>query len=99
MLDGHLVVDPLVWEVLLYGLAIIAGIAFIYFVRIYIAYKMAKNRQRDPLPWVLLSLFISPVLTWIVLLIIGNESQHPDLERMVNKAMTDLPPTDYGKEK
>lgn len=44
------------------------------FIRIHIAYRMAKNRHRDPLGWVLLSLFVSPVLTWIILLIAGNAS-------------------------
>ena len=43
-----------------------------YFFRIHIAYRMAVNRRRDPLGWVLLSLFVSPVMTWIILLIAGD---------------------------
>ena len=51
------------------GLALL----WIFFIRIYIAYRMAKNRHRDPLGWVLLSFFFSPLLTWIILLIVGDE--------------------------
>ena len=57
-------------------LVIICGgllsLLFVYLIRIHIAYRMAKNRNRDPLGWVLLSFFFSPLLTWIVLLIAGN---------------------------
>ena len=52
------------------------GLLWAFFIRIYIAYRMAKNRQRDPLGWVLLSFFFSPLLTWIVLLIAGNAKQY-----------------------
>lgn len=58
-------------------LAIIIGIfalLLVYLIRIHIAYRRAKNRYRDPLGWVLLSLFVSPLLTWIILLIAGNAS-------------------------
>ncbi|MBQ7632392.1 MAG: hypothetical protein IJS82_06530 [Paludibacteraceae bacterium] len=62
------------------GIALImAGIAciiilllIIFFIRIYIAYYMAKKRHRDPLAWALLSFFVSPILTWILLLILGD---------------------------
>ena len=60
LLDGHLVVDPLVWQVPLYGLALIAGLALIYFVRIHIAVKMAEKRNRSTVGWGLFSFFISP---------------------------------------
>ena len=46
-----------------------------YFIRIHIAYRMAVNRRRDPLGWVLLSLFVSPVMTWIILLIAGDNKR------------------------
>lgn len=49
------------------------GLLWVFIFRIYIAYRMAKNRRRDPLGWVLLSFFFSPLLTWIVLLIVGDE--------------------------
>ena len=58
-------------------LAIIIGIfalLLVYLIRIHIASRMVKNRHRDPLGWVLLSLFVSPLLTWIILLIAGNAS-------------------------
>jgi len=51
------------------------GLLWVFFFRIYIAYRMAKNRKRDPLGWVLLSFFFSPVLTWIVLLIAGDANR------------------------
>ena len=54
--------------------ACIFALLLAYLIRIHIAYRMAKNRHRDPLGWVLLSLFVSPVLTWIILLIAGNAS-------------------------
>lgn len=48
------------------------GLLWAFFIRIYIAYRMAKNRRRDPLGWVLVSFFVSPLLTWIILLIAGD---------------------------
>ena len=48
------------------------GLILTFFFRIYIAYRMAKNRRRDPLPWTLLSFCFSPILTWIILLLIGD---------------------------
>ena len=59
--------------IILFWLAIaFLGLLWVFFIRIYIAYRMAKNRHRDPLGWVLLSFFFSPILTWIVLLIAGD---------------------------
>lgn len=69
---GRVIVDPLVWDVLLIILAITAGLGLVYFLRIHIAYRMARNRHRDPLGWVLLSFFFSPLLTWIILFIVGD---------------------------
>lgn len=76
---GRVVVDPFVWDVLLIILTIAAGLGLVYLLRIHIAYRMAKNRHRDPLGWVLLSFFFSPLLTWIILLIVGdNPSSRSD---------------------
>lgn len=72
ILLGHLVVDPLVWEVPLYGLAVIAGIALVYFVRIHIVVKMAEKRNRSTVGWGLFSFFISPIWAWILLAILGK---------------------------
>lgn len=69
----RVVIDPLVWEVLLIILMIAAVLGLVYLLRIHIAYRMAKNRHRDPLGWVLLSFFFSPLLTWIILLIVGDD--------------------------
>lgn len=60
--------------VLLCGLCIILGLLVVYFFRIHIAYRMAVNRHRDPLGWALLSFFVSPILTWIILLIAGDRN-------------------------
>lgn len=69
---AEIVVDPLVWQVPLMVLAVIATLAIVYYVYIGITLKMAKNRHRDPLGWILLSIFVSPLLTWIILLIAGD---------------------------
>ena len=53
-------------------LCVLLGLLFVYFIRIHIAYRMAVNRHRDPLGWALLSFFVSPLLTWIILLIAGD---------------------------
>ena len=51
------------------------GLLLTFFFRIYIAYRMAKNRYRNPLGWVLLSFFFSPLLTWIILFIVGEDTE------------------------
>lgn len=66
-------VDEDTWMILLMLLAIIVGLLLTYLIRIHIAYRMAKNRHRDPLGWVLLSFFFSPFWTWIILLCIGDD--------------------------
>lgn len=70
----RVVVDPLVWEVLLIILGVALALGTVYLFYIHIAYRMAKNRHRDPLGWVLLSFFVSPLLTWIILLIVGVDT-------------------------
>ena len=70
-----IVVDSSVWQVTLIVLGIVAMLAFVYWVYIHITYRMAKNRHRDPLGWVLLSIFVSPLLTWIILLIAGDANR------------------------
>jgi len=56
-------------------LVALLSLLWVFFIRIYIAYRMAKNRRRDPLGWVLLSFFFSPVLTWVVLLLVGDANR------------------------
>ena len=69
---AEIVVDPLVWKIPLMVLAVVAALAIVYYVYIGITLKMAKKRHRDPLGWILLSIFVSPLLTWIILLIVGD---------------------------
>ena len=76
LLDTRLVVDPQFRTVLLILLAIALGLGLVYLIRIHIAYRMAKNRHRDPVGWVLLSFFVSPLLVWIVLLIEGDDGDN-----------------------
>ena len=45
-------------------------LAYLFYIGITVA--MARRRHRDPLGWVLLGLFVSPPLTWIILLIVGD---------------------------
>lgn len=68
---AEIVVSPLIWQVLLGLLAILGALFIIYWLYIGITKRMAENRNRDPLGWVLLSLLVSPLLTWIILLIVG----------------------------
>lgn len=49
------------------------GLLWAFFIRFYIAYRMSKNRNRDTLAWSLLSIFVSPLMTWILLLILGDK--------------------------
>jgi len=72
---ARIVIDPLVWQIPLIVLGIVAVLAFVYWIYIHITYRMAKNRHRDPLGWVLLSILVSPLLTWIILLIAGDANK------------------------
>ena len=72
--------DPSSWtynilETLFYCILIIAAIVAIFYIKIGIAYNMAKSRHRDPLGWALLSFFFSAILTWIILLIVGDANE------------------------
>lgn len=69
---AEIVVDPLVLKVPLMLLVAGALLLLLYYVFIGITLNMAKSRHRDPLGWILLSLFVSPILAWIVLLIVGD---------------------------
>lgn len=69
---GYISVDPMVGEGLLLIVGLVVALGLVYLLRIHIAYRMAKKRHRDPLGWVLLSFFFSPLLTWIILLIVGD---------------------------
>lgn len=74
LLESHLVVDPLVWQIPLFILSVICGLVFVYYLYIGITSNMAKKRHRDPLGWVLLSFVISPIWVWIILLIAGDKN-------------------------
>lgn len=69
---AEIVADPLVWQIPVIVLCVVAALALVYYVYIGITFKMARKRHRDPLGWILLSLFVSPLLTWIILLIAGD---------------------------
>ena len=69
---AEIIVDPLVWQIPLLVLCVVVALALVYYVYIGITLKLATNRHRDPLGWILLSLFVSPLLTWIILLVVGD---------------------------
>ena len=71
---AEIVIDPVVWKVPLTIFGATVVIAFFYWIYIGITWKMAKSRHRDPLGWVLLSILVSPPLTWIILLIAGKKA-------------------------
>ena len=60
------------WGIFFWLFIALFAMLWTFFIRIFIAYRMAKNRRRDPLGWVLLSFLFSPLLTWIILLIVGD---------------------------
>lgn len=68
---AEIVISHSIWKVPLMILAVLGVLFIIYWLYIGITKRMAENRNRDPLGWVLLSLFVSPILTWIILLIVG----------------------------
>ena len=70
---AEIVVDESVWQILLMILFGIAVLVILYWFYIGITRRMAINRHRDPLGWILLSLFVSPLLTWIILLLVGDK--------------------------
>ena len=70
---AEIVVEPVVWEVPLKLLVLAAACILVYYFYIGITLRMARNRHRDPLGWILLSLFVSPLLTWVILLIAGDK--------------------------
>ncbi len=72
---AEIVVDPLVWQIPLGILVAVVVLAIVYWIYIGITLRMAKNRHRDPIGWVLLSIFVSPLLTWIILLIVGDSKK------------------------
>lgn len=69
---AEIVADPLVWKIPVAVLCVLAALALIYYIYIGITLRMARKRHRDPLGWILLSIFVSPFLTWIILLIAGD---------------------------
>ena len=74
-LDTYLAIDPDILTPILLVLAIVAALGLLYLIYIHITFKMAKCRGRDPLGWILLSIFVSPLLTWIILLIVGDDKR------------------------
>lgn len=69
---AEIIVDLLVWQIPVIVLCVVAALALVYYVYIGITLRMARKRHRDPLGWILLSIFVSPLLTWIILLIAGD---------------------------
>ena len=70
---AEIVVDESLWQIPLMILSVVTILFILYWIYIGITRRMAKNRHRDPLGWILLSLFVSPLLTWIILLLVGDK--------------------------
>ena len=69
----HIVIDPDAWLYILMAFVLIPGLYICYWIWFGLTIKMAKKRHRDPLGWVILSLFISPIWVWIILLMAGEK--------------------------
>lgn len=67
-----LIVNTFVLQIPLFLLGAAFVLVLAYYIYIGITRRMAMERHRDPLGWILLSLFVSPLLTWIILLIVGD---------------------------
>lgn len=67
-----IVVDNSLWEIPLKIFYVVGVFAIIYLFFIDITLRMAKKRNRDPLGWILLSFFITPLFVWIILIIAGK---------------------------
>ncbi len=70
---AEIVVDESLWQIPLMILSVVTILFILYWIYIGITRRMAKNRHRDPLGWILLSIFVSPLLTWIILLNVGDK--------------------------
>lgn len=53
----------------------IVGLSIMFLLWIYLPAKLAKNRGRSALGWVLLSYITTPFLACILLLIVGNSTE------------------------
>jgi uncharacterized membrane-anchored protein len=62
----------------LYLLCFVIFGLYVFLIRFYIAYRMAKNRHRNVLLWVLLSIFVSPIAVWIALAALGEKKEGED---------------------
>jgi len=62
----------------IYVLVFLFAGLYLFFIRFYIAYRMAQNRHRNVLLWVLLSIFVSPIGVWIVLAALGEKKPGED---------------------
>jgi uncharacterized membrane-anchored protein len=56
-------------------IALVLGGLYLFFIRFFIAYRMATNRKRNALIWVLLSVFVSPLGVWITLAVMGDKKE------------------------
>ena len=71
----RIVVDSDAWMYVLMALCVIPVLYACYWIWFGLTIKMARKRHRDPLGWVILSLFITPIWVWIILLIAGDKGE------------------------
>jgi len=74
LLDSYHVESSLIGA-LIYVLGFVLALWILYIFYIRITKNMAEKRNRDPLGWILLSILVSPIVTWIILLIVGKSDR------------------------
>lgn len=73
ILSSILLLSSVTISTILMVLMIPLALYFCYWFYFGITRKMAHERHRDPLGWILLSFFLSPLIVWILLLIVGDK--------------------------
>ena len=66
-------------ETLLASALVIAILAFVVWISIILPYQMARKRNRSAIVWVLVSLLVSPLVSIIVLAIMGDAEPKEDI--------------------
>ncbi len=85
MMRTILLFNMTAWSTLCMLLLVIPAVYVAYWVWYGITRNMAQKRNRDPLGWILLSLFISPIWVWIILLLIGKKNEEVSRNENVSK--------------
>ncbi len=66
----------------------LAGIAFMLWIYLFLPAQMAEERGRSGLGWVLISIFFSPVVAIIGLLVLGDTFERYEQRKHANGGRT-----------